>query len=173
MDLSKIKLVATDCDGVLTDGGLYYTESGEEMKRFCVLDGVGFQELQRNGIKTAIITAENNPLIQHRANKLKIDYLIMGTRDKLGALEDLCQKNTIDLNQVAYIGDDIFDLPAIEKCLFGCVPSSANDYIKRKARYVTQKQGGQGCFREISDMILGIIPFNENVVTDRDTQNTF
>lgn len=159
MDFSRIKLVATDCDGVLTDGGLYYTESGEELKRFCVLDGVGFLELQKHGIKTAIITAENNSLIRHRANKLKIDYLIMGTKDKLGALEELCEKNQIELNQTAYIGDDVFDLPAIEFSYFGCVPASANEYIREKAKYITKKRGGEGCFREVSDLILGVTPY--------------
>ena len=89
--LKKIKLVASDCDGVLTDGGLYYTEDGLEIKRFHVLDGMGFLMLKEHGIKTAIITGENNPLVKKRADKLKVDFLILGTKDKIGAIQSICE----------------------------------------------------------------------------------
>lgn len=152
--LSKIKLVASDCDGVLTDGGLYYTEDGLEIKRFHVLDGMGFLMLQENGIKTAIITGENNPLVKKRAEKLKVDYLILGTKDKIGALKSICDELQINLSEALYLGDDTFDIPAIEGCGVGVVPADALDYVRLRADYVTQKGGGRGCFREIADMIL-------------------
>lgn len=155
----NIKLVASDCDGVLTDGGLYYSEEGFELKRFHVLDGMGFLLLKERGIKTAIITAENNPLIKKRADKLKVDFLIMGTKDKLGAIIEICQKITVNLGEVAYIGDDCFDVPAIEAVGFGCVPNSAFDDIKEKADYVTKRNGGQGCFREIANIILETVNY--------------
>ncbi|GHT92343.1 hypothetical protein FACS1894140_4220 [Spirochaetia bacterium] len=152
--LRKIKLVASDCDGVLTDGGLYYGEQGDIVKKFNVLDGVGFIKLKEHGIKTAIITGETNPLLAKRAEKLKVDYLIMGSLDKLTVLKELCQKNDISIDEAAYIGDDIFDKDAIEKCGWGCAPSSATEMVKMAADYVTVKRGGKGCFREIADMIM-------------------
>ena len=155
VEFAKIKLVATDCDGVLTDGGMYYTEQGDVMKKFNVIDGVGFERLRENGIKTAIITAESNPLLQKRAEKLKVDYLFTGSKDKLELLKKLCNQLNISLSETAYIGDDTFDVPAIEKCGFGCAPSSAFDNIKEKAKYVTTRKGGEGAFREMVEIILG------------------
>lgn len=152
--MKKIKLVASDCDGVLTDGGLYYCTDGTESKRFHVMDGMGFLLLQDAGIITAIITADNTPIVSARATKLKINHLIMNTKDKLGALEKLCEENHLSIEEACYIGDDIFDVPAIKECGLGCVPRGANEYIIKEADYVTAKSGGQGCFRELADMIL-------------------
>lgn len=154
--LSRIKLVASDCDGVLTDGGLYYTEDGYEIKRFHVYDGMGFIMLQEHGIRTAIITGENNPLVKKRAERLNVDYYIPGTKDKIGALTSICNELGISLSESVYLGDDTFDIPAIEGCGFGVAPAEALDYVKEKADYVTQKSGGRGCFREVADMILEI-----------------
>lgn len=153
--IREIKLVVSDCDGVLTDGGLYYLEDGQEMKRFHVLDGMGFLRLQKHGIKTGLISGENNGLVKRRAEKLKIDYVILGTKDKLGALRSICSDLNIDIKEAAYIGDDTFDVPAIEVCGFGAVPADALPYIRERADYIAKKGGGKGCFREISDMILG------------------
>lgn len=150
----NIRLVATDCDGVLTDGGMYYSESGDEMKKFNTLDGMGFELLRNQGIKTAIITGEKNQIVENRAKKLKVDDLIMGQKNKLEALEKLCTKYAIPLEEVAYIGDDVFDIPAIENCGFGCVPQNALDEVKVKASYVTKVAGGKGCFREMVNIIL-------------------
>jgi YrbI family 3-deoxy-D-manno-octulosonate 8-phosphate phosphatase len=152
--IRKLKLVVSDCDGVLTDGGLYYLEDGQEMKRFHVLDGMGFLRLQEHGVKTGLITGENNELVKKRAHKLQIDYIILGTKDKLGALQSICEDLRIGIWEAAYIGDDVFDVPAIENCGFGVVPADALPYIRKKADYVTEKGGGKGCFREISDIIL-------------------
>lgn len=152
--IKKLKLVVSDCDGVLTDGGLYYLEDGQEIKRFHVLDGMGFLRLQEHGIKTGLITGESNELVKRRAEKLKINYVILGTKDKLGALQAICRELQIDMEEAAYIGDDAFDVPAIEACGFGVAPADALPYIRAKADYVTQKKGGKGCFREISDIIL-------------------
>ena len=152
----KIRLVATDCDGVLTDGGMYYTESGDELKKFNTLDGMGFELLRNHGIKTAIITGENTELVRRRAQKLKVDDLIMGEKDKLGALEGLCSKYGISLEEVAYIGDDVFDIPAIKACGFGCAPVNALNEVKESADYVTKKAGGQGCFREVVEKFFEV-----------------
>lgn len=149
-----IKLVATDCDGVLTDGGMYYSETGDELKKFNTLDGMGFELLRKAGIQTAILTGESTELVKKRAVKLKVDDLFMGQKDKLGALKQLCEKYGISLEETAYIGDDIFDIPAIEACGFGGAPQNALDEVKQRAVYVTKKSGGQGCFREFVEKIL-------------------
>lgn len=151
-----IKLVATDCDGVLTDGGMYYLESGDELKKFNVLDGFGFQQLHKYGIKTAILTTSVNKLIERRATKLQVDDLIMGTRDKLGSLREVCEKYGFSLDEAAYIGDDVVDIPAIESCGFGCAPATAHEAVLAVADYVTKKKGGEGCFREIADMVISV-----------------
>lgn len=152
--LQNIKLIATDCDGVLTDGGLYYTEDGIEFKKFNVLDGMGFVLLKEYGVKTAIITGENNKLVENRAKRIQVDYLFMGTKDKIGVLTKICNELEIDLSEAVYIGDDIIDIPAIEKSGVGVVPSGALDYVQAKADYITKRTGGNGCFREIADMII-------------------
>ena len=152
--MQNIKLVASDCDGVLTDGGMYYLESGDELKKFHVLDGVGFQQLHKQGIKTAILTTSVNRLIERRAEKLQVDDLIMGTQDKLMSLQEVCEKYGFTLDEAAYIGDDVVDIPAIKACGFGCAPATAHDNVLSAADYVTKKNGGEGCFREIADLIL-------------------
>lgn len=149
-----IKLVLSDCDGVLTDGGMYYLSTGDELKKFNVLDGVGFSRLREHNIKTGIITASNTPIIQKRADILKIDYLFMGVSDKLKIFEMLCDELQISCSNVAYIGDDIADIPVLRKCGFGCVPSDALDYVKAEADYITKRRGGDGCFREIADLVI-------------------
>ncbi|OON94856.1 MAG: acylneuraminate cytidylyltransferase [Candidatus Epulonipiscium fishelsonii] len=154
VDRLDIKLLATDCDGVLTDGGMYYSDSGSELKKFNTLDGMGFELLRNLGIKIAIITGENNSLVKRRADKLKVDDIIFNQKDKLQSMNDICEKYNITLQQCAYIGDDIFDLPAIEKVGLGCAPCSALDIVKQKANFVTNKKGGEGCVREVAEYII-------------------
>jgi len=133
---------------------MYYLESGEEMKKFNVLDGVGFLLLHKYGIKTAIVTSSQNPLIQRRADVLKVDDLLMGVTDKLSAIEALCRKYGISIEDVAYIGDDYADLPVIRACGFGCVPSGVFEQIAREADHITSRTGGKGCFREMVELIV-------------------
>lgn len=151
---SKIKLVATDCDGVLTDGGMYYSENGDCMKKFNTVDGMGFELLRNNNIKTAIITGETNEFVKKRAEKLKVDDLIMGEKDKLSALLKLCKKYNLDISECAYIGDDVFDIPAIKNCGFGGCPNNGLEDVKLSSDYVTKTKGGEGAFREFVTSIL-------------------
>jgi len=153
--MRNIKLLATDCDGVLTDGGLYYLESGQHMKRFNVLDGMGFVLLRQTGVITVIITGENNPLIAARAEKLEVDHLIMGESDKLGALRALCGQLEIELSECVYIGDDVNDLPAMKACCMGFAPPNAHPIVLSCGAFITKASGGNGCFREVADLILG------------------
>ena len=105
--MAKIKLFATDVDGTLTDGCMYYAENGIELKKFNFQDGMGFKLLRDEGIKTAIITSEDTAIVKKRADKLKVDYLSMGNWDKLGFVKNICSELNISLQDVAYIGDDM------------------------------------------------------------------
>lgn len=152
--LDRIKLFLTDCDGCLTDGGMYYSNSGDELKKFNTLDGMGFGLLRERGILVGIITGENVVLNQRRSEKLKLDILKQGVKDKLHTIEQICKEQGIDLNEVAYIGDDINDLEVIKKVGFGCSVANGVDEVKKAAKYVTKRSGGNGAVREVADLIL-------------------
>jgi N-acylneuraminate cytidylyltransferase len=152
-----IKLFLTDVDGVLTDAGMYYSEMGDELKKFSTYDGMAFDLLRNAGIKTGIVTSENTKIVERRAAKLMVDYLYQGKRDngKLGAAKEICNSLGITLNEVAYIGDDIncFDL-LINVGLAAC-PANAVPKIK-KIKHIMhlQKSGGEGAVREFVEFII-------------------
>lgn len=152
--IRNLKVVLSDCDGVLTDGGLYYMEDGTEMRKFQVLDGMGFIRLKQIGIKTGIITGDATNIVDHRAKKLKVDYFYKGSLNKLDIIREIAQKERITLKQIAYIADDIFDIEALDAVGLAFVPSTADERIKKHADYVTIKGGGAGCFREIAELII-------------------
>lgn len=148
------KIVFTDIDGVWTDGGMYYTEHGDVMKRFSVKDGWGVSLLRALHIPVVILTGENTPIVQKRAEKLKVDYCFLGVQDKEKKATDLCRQLGIALNETAFIGDDLNDLPLLCRCGFsGCVPN-APVYVKNKVQYITQISGGYGAFREFVEYLL-------------------
>lgn len=152
--LLQVKLLALDVDGVLTDGGLYYTESGEEMKRFNIKDGQGIKLLMQAGIEVAIITAKSSLSTLHRAKDLGIIHTFVGVEDKLSILKEVCEKLGLSLSQVAYVGDDINDLAVMQAV--GC-PLTVADAISRNqdcALYITKLAGGQGAVREICDILV-------------------
>ena len=151
-----IKLFATDVDGTLTDGCMYYAENGLELKKFNFRDGHGFQLLSEHGIKTAILTSETTPIVKKRADKLKVDFLSMGNRDKLTYLKSLCTQLGISLNEVAYIGDDVNDADLLKAVGFSACPADAHDAIKKidKTKILSSK-GGHGAVREFVDLLLG------------------
>lgn len=150
----EIKMFLTDCDGCLTDGGMYYSEKGDEMKKFNTRDGMGFALLREKGIITGIITGEDVDLNRRRADKLKLDILEAGCRDKAVTIEKLCGQYGILPKNVCYIGDDINDLDAIRLVGFGCCPSNAVSSVKAVARYVAKANGGEGVVREVVDKLL-------------------
>ncbi len=152
--MSLPKLVITDIDGVWTDGGMYYTADGDVMKRFCVKDGWGVAFFRRLGIPMAIMTGEDTPIVQKRADKLKIDYCFLGVKDKLELAQELCRKLNITLQDVAFIGDDINDLRLLRQVGFSASPANTPAYIKRIVKYVTNAKGGDGAFREFAEKIL-------------------
>lgn len=152
--LRKIKLLAMDVDGTLTDGKVYYSKDGEELKAFCIRDGMGIELLHHYGIDTCIITTETSQIVTARAMKLKIDHVILGSKNKLKDLQTLCEDLNITLDEVAYIGDDINDLPAIENVGFSACPSDAIKYVRDKVDYICSCSGGSGAVRELIDLIL-------------------
>jgi len=152
--LKKIRLVATDVDGVLTDGGLYYSDSGEQTKKFNVWDGLGLVLLKRAGLVTAVITMDQTPLVNVRAAKLGISEIHQGVRDKLAVLNELSSKYGIQLEEIAYVGDDVPDLPALQAVGFSAAPANAREPVRKKVRYVCKAKGGEGAVREVADLIL-------------------
>ena len=155
--IPEIKMFLTDCDGCLTDGGMYYSENGDELKRFNALDGMGFRKKKKKGILTGVITGEKKELNRRRSKKLNLDILEQGVQDKLCMVEKLCQKYDISLQNVAYIGDDINDLDVIKAVGFGCSVPNGIEEVKKAAMYVTKRWGGQGAVREVIDKVLGYL----------------
>jgi N-acylneuraminate cytidylyltransferase len=154
---SKIKLVVSDVDGVLTDAGMYYSESGEELKKFNTHDGMGFELLRKAGIKTGIITSEKTQLVERRAQKLKVDYLYQGKRDggKLEAVKEICKIEKISLQEVAYIGDDLNCIDLLKAVgLPGCPKDSVSAVKSIPCIQIMSTDGGKGAFREFAEYIL-------------------
>ena len=149
-----IRLFATDCDGCLTDGGMYYTETGDELKKFSTIDGMGFALLRKQGIKTAIITGEDTRIVKRRADKLKVDFLHMGIRDKLTVLNEIIKDMGITLDEVAYMGDDINDVEVMEKVGLSFSVPNATAKARGAADIIVSKNGGDGAVREAIEYIL-------------------
>ena len=153
----RVKLFLSDVDGTLTDGGMYYSETGDELKKFNTRDGMGFQLLREAGIKTGIITSENTKIVENRAKKLKLDYLRQSKRDggKVAAAQEICDELGITLEDVAYIGDDINCKELLSRVGLAACPADANKNIKELPHiHVMFHKGGMGCVREFIDEYL-------------------
>ncbi|MCH8033733.1 MAG: HAD-IIIA family hydrolase [Bacteroidetes bacterium] len=148
------KLVLTDIDGVWTDGGMYYDQTGNEWKKFNTYDSGGVIYCHKLNIPVGIITGETTEIVKHRAEKLGIDYLFQGVKNKVEVVSKLIQTLQIDFSQVAYIGDDIKDITLLKKVGFSGAPSSALSYIGNMVKIRTKKAGGEGAFREFVEIIL-------------------
>ena len=148
---NHIKLLLTDLDGVLTDGGIYYTATGEFAKRFHIHDGMGMVLVRQAGIETGIITSEESELVRRRAARLQVDHLYMGKQlgSKLPTMEAHCTRKGISMEEIAYMGDDINCKDLLERVGYPACPADAQGCIKRVASiYVAQRRGGQGALRE-------------------------
>lgn len=153
----KIKLFLTDVDGVLTDAGMYYTESGDEFKKFNTHDGMGLMLLKEKGIKRGIITTENTKIVERRAAKLKMDYLYQGKGfgNKLEAALEICAKEGIDMKDVAYIGDDVNCIEILKAVGYAACPANALPAVKAIPGIIQlKKSGGDGAVREFIDMLM-------------------
>lgn len=154
-EVPEIKMFLTDCDGCLTDGGMYYSEHGDELKKFNTRDGMAFTMLKQKGIITGIITGEAVELNRRRAAKLQTDILKMGCKDKVAAILELCEQYHVQPQNVAYVGDDVNDLEAVKLVGFSCCPADAVSQIKEASTYVANAVGGSGVIREIANLIVG------------------
>jgi len=150
----KIKLMVFDVDGVLTNGQLFFTEDGTELKAFNSLDGHGIKMLHQAGIDTAIITGRTSKLVIKRAKDLGITHLYQGREDKLQALQELLAESDLSLEEVSYVGDDLPDLGAIRAVGLGIAVSNAHSFVRENADWQTTLTGGSGAAREICDLIL-------------------
>ena len=148
------KLVLTDIDGVWTDGGIYYDNMGNEFKKFNTSDSAGVLFLKQLKIPIGIISGEENNIIRRRAEKLQIDYLFLGVKEKLEVASKLCLQLNISLSEVAYIGDDLGDISLLKCSGISAAPSNAPDYIKEIVDYQLFSKGGDGAFREFVEKIL-------------------
>lgn len=149
-----IRVVFFDVDGVLTDGGLYFSESGETLKRFHSLDGQGLKLLQQVGITPVVITGRDSPALRLRLNALGITHARFGTEDKRPAAEDFLQALGLDWSQAAAMGDDWPDLPVMQRAALACAPANAHAQAKALAHHVTAERGGEGAARALCDLLL-------------------
>jgi len=150
----KIKIVLSDVDGVLTDASMYYSENGDELKRFCTYDGMGFQLLREQGYQVGIITTENRTLNQRRAEKMQLDFIHQGVKDKLGCAKQICEQAGVTLQEVAFVGDDLYDLPLLWGAGLSAAPANAHVEVKRAVHWQLDTPGGQGAFREFAERLL-------------------
>jgi 3-deoxy-D-manno-octulosonate 8-phosphate phosphatase (KDO 8-P phosphatase) len=153
---AKIRLVLTDVDGTLTDGGVYYSERGEELKRFNLRDGMGVERLREVGVETAFITRESSPIVQRRADKLRVK-VFAGVWDKQTALPEILREFQVSMEQVAYIGDDVNDVPVMDAILpTGLVgaPADALAQVLERAHHRSERPGGQGAFRDFAEWLI-------------------
>ena len=152
--LRSVRMLAMDVDGVLTDAGMYYTESGDELKKFTTRDGMGIKLLQAAGLVTAFITREKTSIVERRGQKLAVPEVHQGVDDKLAVLTTLAKKYGLSLDQAAYIGDDVNDLEALRAVGFSAAPADAMPSVLKAVHYVCKKKGGEGAVRELADLIL-------------------
>ena len=154
---ARVRLVVTDVDGVLTDAGVYYSERGEELKRFSIRDGMGVERLRQAGIETGIVTGELSPSVVRRAEKLALPTVLLGVKDKLGAVRGLCAERGLGLDEVAYIGDDVNDLAVLAEVSRRGLTASPSDglpSVRAVVTHVCAAPGGHGAFREFAEWIL-------------------
>ncbi len=154
-DIAKgIKMLVLDVDGVLTEGHVTMTDSGDEIKNFNVRDGHGIKMLQRTGIEVAILTGRKSKVVAHRAADLGIQYLIQGSLRKADGLKDLCAQAGIPPKDCAYMGDDVIDLPAMMQCRLKTAPSNAHSSVLSKAMWVSDAKGGAGAVRQLCEGLI-------------------
>jgi 3-deoxy-D-manno-octulosonate 8-phosphate phosphatase (KDO 8-P phosphatase) len=154
MDFSKIKMLATDVDGVLTDGTVNISSDGTESKAFHLLDGHGIKLWHRAGFQTAMISGRASGATTVRAEQLSIGFVRQGYKKKLPAFEELLKEASVSADEVIYIGDDLLDLPLVKRAGYGVAVANAVDELKDVADYVTKKSGGTGAVREVIEQVL-------------------
>lgn len=152
--LRRVRALILDVDGVLTDGGMYYGPGGEGLKRFHVKDGMGLRLVIEAGIAVALISGEASEILRRRAEKLRIADVFVGVEDKLKTLEAFLESRKIPLEDAAYVGDDVNDLPAMQKVGVAVAVADAVPQVRKAARWVTSRRGGDAAVREVCDALL-------------------
>jgi 3-deoxy-D-manno-octulosonate 8-phosphate phosphatase (KDO 8-P phosphatase) len=150
----SIRLIAFDVDGIMTDGGLYLSDSGDEFKRFNSLDGHGLKMLRATGVETAIITGRTSRCVELRAKNLGINHLYQGVENKLAAMQDLLGKLNMPLDAAAFMGDDVVDLPVMRRVALAISVPDAPQFVRSQSHYVTRRQGGYGAVREVCELLM-------------------
>lgn len=151
---SRIKLLLMDCDGVLTDGRLWLTQDGEEQKSFHTHDGLGLSLLHRAGLKSGIISGRNSEALNRRAAELGVEFVRQGDYEKIAAFEDVLRLAGVDEDEVAFVGDDLTDIPIMRRVELAVAVADAVDETRSVAHYVTRAEGGRGAVREVIELIL-------------------
>jgi len=150
----KIKAIVFDVDGVLTDGGIIYDNTGMEIKRFNVKDGQIISHLKAHGFIVGAITGRDSEVVKNRCKELKLDFHFHGSSDKLVQYNKIKKEYNLIDEEIAYIGDDIIDLSILTRCGLSCTPNDAREYMKKYVHYVTPSNGGEGALRDLADFIL-------------------
>lgn len=150
----QVRLLALDVDGVMTDGGVYVADDGKEFRKFNIKDGLGLKQVMDTGIIVAVVSSSPNQVILHRCRQLGISEVYIGVEDKMLCLEEICNDFSIRLDDCCFIGDDLIDLPVMEKAGVSCAPSDATDLVIKTVDYICARAGGNGCVREVCDRLL-------------------
>lgn len=153
-NLKSIKALVTDVDGILTDGNIWWNSPGEWRRNFNIYDGFGIRELVKEGFTVAMITGSNAEDIRERKEKLDIHYIYEGVEDKIPSFEDFLKKTNLKDSEVAYIGDDLPDIPILKRVGFSASVPTAMPEVKKTAMYITKKDGGKGAVRELCDLLI-------------------
>jgi 3-deoxy-D-manno-octulosonate 8-phosphate phosphatase (KDO 8-P phosphatase) len=151
---SGVRLMIFDVDGVLTDGKIYYSDSGAELKAFSTLDGHGIRMLMKSGVKVAILTGRRSGVVAHRARNLGIAHVLQGVEDKRSAFLDLSKLLAIQPSNCGYMGDDVVDLPVLTRCGFGAATHEAPELVRRHAHFVATQPAGAGAAREVCEALM-------------------
>ena len=154
--IKKIKLIATDVDGVLTDGGMYYSSKGDTLKKFQAIDGMAVSILKRNTIPTVIITKERNQIVKQWSSKMNVDRLFDGIKNKEKIIPKLCKLYSLSENNIAYIGDDVNDLEILKRVGFSITPKDGNLEVKKIVDCICKSSGGEGVLREVCDLVISV-----------------
>ena len=157
--MKAIKLILTDIDGVWTDGGMYYDQTGNEWKKFHTYDSAGVLFAHQLNIPVGIITGETTEIVKRRADKLKVDFLYQGVRNKVEVANEICQQLGITLDEVAFIGDDLGDIELLKAVGISGVPASAPAYVRKLSFIQLKKNGGEGVFREFVEALFNITDY--------------
>jgi 3-deoxy-D-manno-octulosonate 8-phosphate phosphatase (KDO 8-P phosphatase) len=150
----RVRLMLFDVDGVLTDGKLWYGPSGEALKSFCALDGHGIKALMQSGVAVALLSGRASAAVEARAAELGVAHLLQGIDDKLAAYEALCGRLGIPAARTGFMGDDLVDLPVLQRCGFACAPREAHEQVRSRVQYVARAPAGAGAAREVCDLLM-------------------